>query len=127
MAEHLLELGHDAQHVRQVGLAGATDAETLAHAALESRVVVTENAVDFVPLLDAGVAAEDVVPSVVLALKANLPTTAGAMAHELARRLARWAEEHPDPYPHVHWLGSESSSKGPTTGDGHDSGRQMGE
>lgn len=106
--------------------AGATDAEVLAHAALEGRVVVTENAVDFVPLLDAGVAAEDVVPSVVIALKA-MPTTAGAMAHELARRLARWAEDHPDPCPHVHRLGSESSSKGPTTGDGHDSGRQKGE
>lgn len=45
-----------------------------------------------------------VTPPVVLALKRTLPADAGAMANQLARRLARWADNHPDPYRHVHGL-----------------------
>lgn len=43
-------------------------------------------------------------PHVMLALKRTLPADAGALANELANRLARWADHHPDPYRHVHWL-----------------------
>ena len=104
VARHLTDLGHDAQHVRDLGLAGCTDDEVLHRAAVEGRVVVTENAVDFVPLLDACASADDVTPAVVLALKRSLPADAGAMANELANRVARWADQHPDPYRHVHGL-----------------------
>ncbi len=104
VARHLTDLGHDARHVRDVGLAGRTDDEVFDRATAENRVVVTENAVDFVALLDAAVGAGVLTPPVVLALKRTLPADAGAMANELAKRLARWADNHPDPYRHVHWL-----------------------
>lgn len=65
---------------------------------------VTENAVDFVALLDAAVGAGAVTAPVVLALERTLPAGADAMANELAKRLTRWADNPPDPYRHVHWL-----------------------
>lgn len=105
VAQRLADLGHDALHVRDIGLAGATDDEVLRFASREGRVVVTENAVDFVTMLDAAVGAGEVPPPVVLALKRTLPASAGGTAHALPERLTRWAEDHPDPYPHVHWLG----------------------
>lgn len=104
VARHLTHLGHDARHVRDLGLAGRTDDEVLDRATAEDRVVVTENAVDFVALLDAAASAGAVTAPVVLALKRTLPADAGAMANELAKRLARWADNHPDPYRNVHWL-----------------------
>lgn len=104
VARHLTDLGHDARHVRDLGLAGSTDEEVLQVATWDDRVVVTENAADFVPLLDSAVGTGVMTPPVVLALKRGLPSDAGAMANELANRLARWADNHPDPYRHVHWL-----------------------
>jgi predicted nuclease of predicted toxin-antitoxin system len=104
VARHLTDLGHDAQHVRDLGLAGHTDDEVFARATAEDRVIVTENAGDFVALLDAATSRGIVTPPVVLALKRTLPAEAGAMANELASRLARWADQHADPYRHVHWL-----------------------
>ncbi|MGH3327666.1 MAG: DUF5615 family PIN-like protein [Streptomycetales bacterium] len=105
VAYDLAEHGHDAVHVRDAGLAGASDDAILRHAMDLDRVLVTENAVDIVPLLDVTVAAGGVPPPVVLALKRTLPAAAGAMAHALATRLAKWAREHPDPCRHVHWVG----------------------
>jgi len=104
VARHLTDLGHDAQHVRDVGLAGRTDDEVLDRATADNRVVVTGNAVDFVAVLDAAVGAGAVTPPVVLALTRTLPADSCAMTNELATRLARWADNHPDPYRHVHWL-----------------------
>jgi hypothetical protein len=104
VAGHLRDLGHDARHVRDLGLAGRTDDEVLAVATAQDGVVVTENAVDFLALLDATASGAVLIPPVVLALKRTLPPDAGAMANELANRLARWAHHHPDPYRHVHWL-----------------------
>ena len=104
VARHLRDLGHDARHVGDLRLAGRTDDEVLAVATAQDRVVVTENAVDFVGLLDAAASAGVLTTPVVLALKRTLPSDAGAMANELANRLARWAHNHPDPYRHVHWL-----------------------
>ena len=105
VAMRLTELGHDAVHVREVGLGGRPDENVLGWATAEERVAVTENAVDFVPLLDAAAASEVVTSPVVLALKRSMPADAGAMANALAERLAAWADTHPDPYRHVHWLG----------------------
>ncbi|CAN5798252.1 hypothetical protein BH20ACT6_BH20ACT6_05180 [soil metagenome] len=104
VARHLTELGHDALHVRDVGLSGRTDDEVFDRATAEDRTVVTENAVDFVALLNAATSAGLVTAPVVLTLKRTLPADAGAMAHELAERLARWADNHPAPYRHAHWL-----------------------
>lgn len=52
VAELLCERGHDAVHVRDIGLGGAADADVLAEAAEANRTLVTENAADFLPLLD---------------------------------------------------------------------------
>ena len=110
VAGHLRDLGHDARQVGDPGpagrtdLAGRTDDEVFAAATVEDRVVVTENAVDFVALFDATASAGWLTPPVVLARGRTLPPDAGAMANELANRLARWVHNHPDPYRHVHWL-----------------------
>ncbi len=45
--------GVDVAHVLDVGLAGATDAEVLARAAAEERIVVTRNYRDFAMLVEA--------------------------------------------------------------------------
>lgn len=65
---------------------------------------MTENAVDFVSLLDRAASIGKEKPPVVLALKRTLPPDAGAMTHQLVNRLARWADLNPDPYRHIHWL-----------------------
>ncbi|HYZ97319.1 MAG TPA: DUF5615 family PIN-like protein [Acidimicrobiales bacterium] len=109
LAAGLRENGHTATHVVEVGLAGAHDRDVVAHAAEHDSVVVTENAVDFVPLLDERMAAGLPTPAVVIALKRKLPAEAGAMNHVLAKRLTVWAKAHPDPYRHVHWLGADET------------------
>lgn len=65
---------------------------------------LVRTAVDFVALLEGARSEGEVTPPVVLALKRTLPTAARAMAHELASRPSRWADEHPDPHRHLHWL-----------------------
>lgn len=105
VAEHLTEAGHDAMHVSEVHLRAVPDSRIVAYAAEADRVVVTENAADFVPTVEERTAAGQVVPAVIIALRRNLPREAGALVAELASRLASWAEEHPAPYHHVHWLG----------------------
>ena len=81
VAGHLRDLGHDALHVGDLGLAGRTDDEVLAVATAQDRVVVTGNAVDFVALLEAAASAGVLTPPVVLALKRTLPPDAGAMTN----------------------------------------------
>lgn len=96
--------GHDAIHVDQIGLAGAADPDVLARAVDDDRAVVTENAADFIPALDTRLAAGLLATPVVIALKDRLPTGAGQMNHALAEKLTVWAQQHPTPYRHVHWL-----------------------
>jgi predicted nuclease of predicted toxin-antitoxin system len=95
--------GHEASHVRELGLGAADDRDVLTRAAEDGYVVVTENAADFIPLLDARIATGLTLTPVVIALKTTLPR-GGAMHHALVKRLCRWADENPDPYRHVHWL-----------------------
>ncbi len=57
------------------------------------RALVTENVVDFS-------AEREVV--LVFVLKRNLPV-GGAQAPAPAKLLARWAQDHPDPYLGAHW------------------------
>jgi predicted nuclease of predicted toxin-antitoxin system len=48
LAQHLRRsLGFDATHVNEVGLKGASDADVLAYALAEHRIIVTSNAQDF--------------------------------------------------------------------------------
>lgn len=104
LVTHLHAAGIDADHVRELGLSGAEDRDVLARAADDDSVVVTENAADFIPLLDARTAAGLPTPPVVIALKSNFPAPAGAMHHAVADKLAHWAKDNPDPYRHVHYL-----------------------
>lgn len=104
VATHLRATGHDAAHVAELGLRAAADPDLLTLAASQARVVVTENAADFLPLLDARIAAGVEVPPVVIALKANLPRGAAPMSRSLADKLDAWAGDTKDPYHYVHWL-----------------------
>jgi predicted nuclease of predicted toxin-antitoxin system len=104
VVDRLRGAGHDVVGVRDVGLAGRDDATILARAVRDDRVVVTENAADFVPLLDLRAGAGEAMTPVLVILKRNLPRGVGAMSNALVRRVAKWAKANPDPYRHVHWL-----------------------
>jgi hypothetical protein len=92
-AQHLRRDEHTAEHVSEVGLAGATDDEVAAFGRADGRVVVTGNVADFART-------EDLV--IVLVRKRHLPAGRGHAA-ALAERLRRWAAEHPRPYVGHHW------------------------
>ena len=104
VSRHLQRLDHEAVHALEVGLGGRPDREVLTAAAAQDRVVVTENARDFLPLLDQALARGERVPPVVIALRRTLPRDPGALAAELARRLDFWSTYRPTPYRHAHWL-----------------------
>jgi hypothetical protein len=87
--------GHDAVHVREVGLEGADDAQVAAAGRAEHRAIVTENVADFAAERDL---------ALVFVLKRNLPA-GGGQASALAAVLDRWAENHPRPYLGPHWPG----------------------
>lgn len=88
----LADLGHDAVHVRDRGLAARPDSEVSALAMAEDRALVTENVRDF--------AAEHGIV-VVGVLKSRLPP--GGMHVHLAGLLDGWAKANPDPYRGPHW------------------------
>lgn len=105
VAEGLSAAGHDAVHVRAIGLGGAPDEDVLTRAVADDRVVITENAADFVPLLDERVAAGRPTTPVLLALKRSLPADPAVMHRVLVERVDAWAAATADPYRHIHWLG----------------------
>ncbi len=95
-ASHLRDAyGHDALHVGELGLTGASDAEVAAGDRSERRALVTENIADFAD-------EQDLV--LVCVLKRNLPAGAG-QARVLATLLDRWATGNPRPYLGQHWPG----------------------
>jgi hypothetical protein len=85
--------GHDAAHVREIGLAACPDAEIAEVARSTGWGLVTENVADF-----AG--ERDLV--LIFVLKRQLPA-GGAQAAALAEVLHRWATATPDPYLGHHW------------------------
>lgn len=87
------ELGHDAVHVGDLGLAGAPDDQIALLARQEGYPVVTENVADFSSETDL---------IVVCILKRRLPSGAG-QARALAALLDRWAIQNPRPYIGQHW------------------------
>lgn len=103
VAELLVERGHDAVHVREVGLRGVPDDDVLARAVADRRVVVTENASDFLPLLDQRQSAGQPMTPVLVALTAGRGA-AGALHARLADDIDHWAAANTDPYAHAHWL-----------------------
>jgi predicted nuclease of predicted toxin-antitoxin system len=103
VAELLGERGHDAAHVRSIGLGGAPDAYVLARAVDEGRIVVTENASDFLPLLDQRQSAGVPTTPVLIALTAGRGV-GGALHARLADDIDSWAADNGDPYTHAHWL-----------------------
>lgn len=103
VAGSLRERGHDAVHVREIGLGGALDAEVLARATAESRTVVTENASDFLPLLDHRQSAGLPMTPVLIALTTNRGT-GGSLHAKLPAAIDQWATENANPYAHAHWL-----------------------
>lgn len=88
----LAGLGHDAVHVRDLGLNGRPDLEVAVAAGREDRALVTENVKDFA-------AERDIV--IVCVLKARLH--GGPMARRLADLLDSWARSCPGPYRGLHW------------------------
>ncbi|MGH3949101.1 MAG: DUF5615 family PIN-like protein [Pseudonocardiaceae bacterium] len=86
----LVERGHDAAHVRDLGIDARPDREVAAAAARDSRALVTENVKDF--------AADGIV--VVCILKAHLPQH--GMDEHLAAVLDQWAAVNPEPYLGLH-------------------------
>jgi len=103
VAELLVERGHDAVHVRDIGLGGAPDVDLLARAVDEDRTVITENAVDFLPLLDQRQGAGAAMTPVLVALTAGRGV-GGTLHARLAVAIDAWAAENSDPYAHAHWL-----------------------
>ena len=103
VAELLCERGHDAVHVRSIGLGGAPDADVLARAVEEGRTVVSENAADFVPLLDQRQSAGVSTTPVLVALTAGRGV-GGALHARLAADIDSWAAANEDPYTPTHWL-----------------------
>ena len=85
--------GCNAVHVSEIGLEATDDALVAAAARAQNRALVTENVADFA-------AERDVV--MVFVLKKNLPA-GGAQAAALAKVLARWAQDQPEPYLGPHW------------------------
>lgn len=98
-----VSVGHDAVHVREIGLGGALDAEALVRAAEEGRTLVTENAADFLPLLDHRQSAGLPMTPVLMALTTNRGA-GGGLHVELAAAIDEWVSETPTPYAHAHWL-----------------------
>jgi hypothetical protein len=93
-AQQLREDGrHAAEHVRDVGLAGASDEEVVSFARAHEAAVVTENVADFASVPEL---------VVVFVRKRDLPA-GGAQASTLAALLRRWAADNPRPYLGHHW------------------------
>lgn len=66
-------------------------------------MLVTENAVDFLPLLDQRQSAGLTMTSVLVALTAGRGV-GGALHARLAAAIDRWVTANTDPYVHAHWL-----------------------
>jgi uncharacterized protein with PIN domain len=96
VAELLRTAGHDAVTPSQLGAHNLPDEVLVQLAAVDHRVIVTENARDF--------AAVDSCP-VVLVRKSWWPSA--SMAKKLAAAVDRWATENAEPGPWAHCLATK--------------------
>ncbi|WP_019875401.1 DUF5615 family PIN-like protein [Sporichthya polymorpha] len=90
--ELLTSKGHDAVHVIERGLGARPDAELVALAKAESRVLVTENVQDFA-----------LAPQIAVACVLKSRLRVKAMAVDLAELLDSWAAGDPEPLPGLYW------------------------
>lgn len=101
-ADALRSLGHEAVSVRDLGLASTPDASVLDAAVAGGWVVVTENAADFVPLIDGILGSGGPATQVVVVHRGRRPS--GELVDRLARTLHAWAVANRDPWPGAHWV-----------------------
>jgi hypothetical protein len=93
VAERLDAAGHDAVIPAELGAHNLPDDALVALAALEGRVIVTENASDFAHVTTC---------TVLFVRKSWWP--AEVLAPSLAAALERWAAANTEPGPWAHWL-----------------------
>lgn len=103
VAVELQRLGHEAWSVHAVGLAGTPDPAILADAVERSLVIVTANRNDFLRLSRELIGRRAPTAAIVIVRTAGLPA-GGARPFHLARRLDRWAAQHPNPALIPYWL-----------------------
>jgi predicted nuclease of predicted toxin-antitoxin system len=96
VAELLQASGHDATTPTKLGAHNLPDEVLIELATGEGRVIVTENASDFVAVTGC---------PVLLVRKSWWPSS--SLSERLASALDRWALAHPDPGPWAHWLNAE--------------------
>lgn len=101
-AAALNQMGHDAVAVIESGLTSAPDGDVYDFAVATARTLVTENFADFARILERRANRGEPCVPVVFVRRAKL-AQGGGMAQHLARRLDRWATEHPEPYIGAHW------------------------
>ncbi len=102
VAARLIELGHAAASVHEVGLAGAGDEEVFDFAVSQGRVVVTENFGDYSALIEDRMSRDEPCVPVVFVRKSDFPAGRGLATH-LAAHLDAWAAQHGEPYLGPHW------------------------
>lgn len=90
ISEWLRQGGHDAVSVLEIGLAATEDAIICDRARADARVMVTENFADYAPQRDL---------TLLFIRRSQFSSPAVTSA-----AIIRWSEEHPAPYPGVHWL-----------------------
>lgn len=95
IAEQLRRQGHDVISASERGdLTGASDAELVAAMTVERRAVVTNNASDFVGLVNRALAVGEEHPGLVLTSDRSLPRTLGGIG-AIVRALGGLLHEHP--------------------------------
>jgi predicted nuclease of predicted toxin-antitoxin system len=107
IARLLRELGHDAISVKdRADLAGTTDADLLSLMSAEDRAIVTNNAVDFVPLLVRLAGDEQDHAGVLLTSDRSLPRSRAPIGRfvELLDRLLRQQSAPDSLRNQVRWL-----------------------
>ncbi len=108
VAELLRGRGHDARAIAEIHeLRGMSDRDVLFCAALDGRVLVTENVKDFAPLHAALVATDVRHAGVIFTHPRRFPRAAPRAASRLAEALSRFLTEAPtelEGTPFVWWL-----------------------
>ena len=95
LADQLTEMGHDAVHVRHLGLTNTPDVIIGDTAQETSRIIVTNNFRDYTN--QRGIV-------ILFYSQQGLPLGGAAQAAVLARRIVKWLASHPEPYLGPHWI-----------------------
>jgi len=108
VAARLSQDGHDAVSVAaDTDLSGLDDAAVCDYALSTRRAVVTENAADFLRILQQRVASGQPAPSLIIATNRSFPRRARLFIGRAVRALSSFCDSHPGDDPQagaVHWL-----------------------